>query len=252
MRKIRLVVRLTLGVVWTLLVWLVRVLVWPTALYSEALDRRLRRKIVRFWGWGFPRIIGMRVEVHGAPPSPPFYIVANHLSYVDIWLLAAITGCGFVARGDVQHWPIIGLISKSIYVLFIDRESKKDAVRVNQLIEHALKLGDGIAVFAESRITRGLDVEPFKSALIEPAIANGVPVHYATLSYRTHPGSPPASRVVGWWRPEPFFHHMFRMFQIRGFTATVHFGEAPLNGENRKELAAKLHAAVRAPFVALD
>ena len=249
MGRIRLIIRLPLGVLWTLAVWGARLLVWPAGLYSESLDRRLRRGIVRCWGRVFPRIIGMKVLLHGTPPSPPFYIVANHLSYVDIWLLAGITGCTFVARGDVQHWPVIGPISKSIHVLFIDRESKRDAVRVNRLIEHALGKGDAIAVFAESRIMRGLDVAPFKSALIEPAVANHVPVHFATITYATDPGCPPASRVIGWWRPEPFFHHLFRLLQVRGFTATVHFGEAPLSGTDRKELAARLHQAVRAPFV---
>lgn len=248
----RLLIRLPLGILWTGAVWSVRVLVWPTAFYSEALDRRLRRGIVRFWGWGFAPILGMRIDLRGMPPEPPFYIVANHLSYVDIWLLSTVTGCGFVARGDVEHWPIIGLISRSIYVLFIDRESRKDAVRVNQLIEHALKQGDGIAVFAESRISRGIDVEPFKSALIEPAISNGIPIHYVTISYATHEGCPPASEVIGWWRPEPFFYHLRRLLRIKGFTATIHFGEGPLTGSDRKLLAATLHAAVRQNFIPLD
>ncbi|MBI3118679.1 MAG: 1-acyl-sn-glycerol-3-phosphate acyltransferase [Candidatus Hydrogenedentes bacterium] len=248
---LRLYIRLLLGVSWTLAVWCVRLAVWPSALFSEALDRRLRRRLVRGWGRGLARIIGMTVVVKGAPPPPPFYLVANHLSYIDVWLLAHTAGCAFVARGDVEHWPLIGIIAKSVYVLFIDRESRKDAVRVNRLIEHALSLQDGIAVFPESRISRGIDVEPFKSALIEPAVANKVPIHYATISYATAPGCPPASRVIGWWRPEPFFHHLFRLLRCRAYTATIEFGDTPLTGEDRKQLARELREAVRKPFVPL-
>jgi len=252
MQLFRLWTRLFLGTMWTLLVWLLRVMVWPLTWYSEALDRRLRHRIVRRWARGFAPLIGMKVEVTGPPPDPPYYIVANHLSYVDIWVLQYAVGCAFVARGDVQHWPVIGVIAKSVHVLFIDRERREDTVRINALIDHMLNMGDGLAVFAESRISRGLDVEPFKSALIEPAVRNEMPIHYATITYRTHPGCPPASKVVSWWRPEPFFHHLFRLLRCRGFTAHIHFGEEPLFNEDRKQLAQELHKAVRASYTPLE
>lgn len=225
-----------------------RLLVWPLALVSEPADRRVRRVILWLWAWLFVHIAGIKVTVRGTPPKPPFYIVANHASYIDMLLLNYLTGCIFVSRGDVEHWPVIGFISKSIYVIFIDRTSKRDTVRVNKLIDNAIKNGDGVAVFAESRISCGLDVEPFKSALIEPAVANNLPVYCATITYATPPGLPPASRIVCWWRPEPFFYHLFRLLGYRGFMATVTFGEGPFQGENRKELADKLWKVVRANF----
>ncbi len=228
--------------------YVLRLLVWPSVLYSERLDRRLRRSVLVLWSIGFIKVFGIRVVVHGPRPKPPFYIVANHLSYVDMLLLTRLTGAIFVSRGDVQHWPIIGLMARSLYILFIDRRDKRDTVRVNRLIDHTLKMGDGLAVFAESRISRGLDVEPFKSALIQPAIDNGIPVHYVTLSYETRSKHPPANEVVGWWRPEGFFPHIFRLLGYPGFTATVHFGPEPIEGTDRKKLARQLHEAVRANF----
>ena len=247
---IRMVLRYTLGVLWTAACFSVRVLIWPSTWFSGPLDRRMRRAIIRFWGRGFAPIIGMKVVVAGPLPEPPFYLVANHLSYLDVWVLDYTLGCAFVARGDMQHWPIIGPMSKALHVLFIDRENKRDAVRVNELIAHTLQQGDGIAVFAESRISRGLDVEPFKSALIQPAILNSMPVHFATISYESKPGGPPASRTVGWWRPEPFFFHLSRLLRQRhGFTATIVFGEEPIASTDRKLLAQQLYEAVRANYV---
>lgn len=232
-------------------IYAVRLLVWPTVLISEKLDRRLRRWLLQTWARLFAVVAGVKVVVQGTPPTPPFFIVANHVSYMDMLIVNHQTGSIFVSREDVQYWPIIGFMSKSVYVIFIDRQDKRDTVRVNKLIEHTLKMGDGVAVFAESRISCGLDVEPFKSALIEPAIANHIPVHYATVTYETPEGSPPASKIIGWWRPEPFFAHLLRLLRCPGFTATIRFGEAPISGTDRKELAERLHAAVRGQFVPL-
>jgi len=158
MQTLRLYIRMPLIVLWLALIWPLRLLLWPVALFSEPLDRRIRCSLFRLFGRGLAMIIGMKVEIRGPRPEPPYYVVANHLSYVDIFLLAYALGCVFVARGDVKHWPLIGWMARSIQVLFIDRERKEDAHRVNQEIEHTLAQADGIAVFAESRISRGLDV----------------------------------------------------------------------------------------------
>ncbi|HEX72321.1 MAG TPA: 1-acyl-sn-glycerol-3-phosphate acyltransferase [Candidatus Hydrogenedentes bacterium] len=235
--------------VMTPVLYLLRLLIWPTALYSEALDRRLRRTLLRLWARSFALIAGVRVIAHGAPPKPPMFLVANHLSYLDMLVIGHQTGCIFVSREDVQYWPILGFMAKSLYIIFIDRKDKRDTVRVNKLIAHTLKMGDGLAIFPESRIFCGQDVEPFKSSLIEPAVANKIPVHYATICYETPEGSPPATRIVAWWRPEPFFQHLFRFLSHRGCTATVYFGEEPLFGDDRKELAERLHEAVRKNYV---
>lgn len=225
-----------------------RVLIWPSVLLSRPFDRRASRYLLWLWSSAFRRIAGIRVVVRGTPPKPPCFVVANHVSYIDMLLLTNLSGCIFVSRGDVERWPVIGFVSKSIYVIFIDRNNKRDTVRVNKLIDEAFKEGDGIAVFAESRISRGLDVEPFKSSLIAPAVANHLPVHYTTIMYETLPGMPPANEIVGWWRPESFFYHLFRLLGYPGFTAILHFGDAPIAGDDRKELADKLWRAVRANF----
>lgn len=238
--------------VMTPILYLLRLLVWPTALYSEALDRRLRRPLIQTWARSFALIAGVRVVVHGTPPKPPMFLVANHLSYLDMLVIIHQTGCIFVSREDVQYWPVLGFMAKSLYIIFIDRKDKRDTVRVNKLIAHTLEMGDGLAIFPESRISRGLDVEPFKSSLIEPAVANKVPVHYATICYETPPGSPPANRIVGWWRPESFFFHLFRFLGHHGCTATVYFGEEPLSGNDRKELAERLHEAVRKNYTPIQ
>lgn len=248
---IRVWVRMPLLLLWTLVMWGFRLILWPAASLSERVDRRWRTFWMKVWGWGAFPIMGIRVTVKGTPPEPPCYIVANHLSYLDVVILGGQCGYGFVARGDMENWPLIGFMSKSLYVLFVDRKKKKDAARVNQDIAHALEVGDGIVVFAESRISPGRDVAPFKSALIQPALECGHPVHCVTLSYACRKEPPVASEVVGWWRPEPLFYHMRRLLAQPGVNATIHYGDAPVTGENRKIVADAARAVVREKFVPL-
>lgn len=252
MRTLRLVARLALILPWTLALWGLRLSLWPLAWIDDRRDRAVRRALVRAWAAGATRIAGIRIQARGRPPEAPFYLVANHLSYVDIFVLQQQTGCTFVARGDMAGWPVFGWLAKSLQVLFVDRERRTDAARASNAIHEALARGEAMTIFAESRITRGRAVEPFKSPLIEPAVRLGIPVHYATLHYETAPGGPPASTIVGWWRPEPLLAHLARLLGHPGVSATIHFGEAPLRGDDRKQLARELTEAVRGPFVPME
>lgn len=252
MQYIRLFYRFTVLLVWTMIIAVARVSVWPVVLVNERLDRRLRRAIVRAWGWVFLPHLGMRLRIIGPKPKHPFYLVCNHQTYLDPWLLNGVVGATFVAKGDITKWPVLGFLSKALHTIFVNRRDRRDTVRVNELIKHAMDMGDGLVVFAEGGISRGLDVESFKSSLIQPAVTAGIPIHYATISYETLPGCPPASEIVGWWRSEPLMYHIRRLIRHKGFTTTLHFGEDPIGGDDRKELARKLHAAVRANFTPME
>ncbi|MFP4501260.1 MAG: lysophospholipid acyltransferase family protein [Candidatus Hydrogenedentota bacterium] len=240
--------RFTFLVAWSTLLALLYFLDWPFTYTPEARRRRLRRTLLKAFAGGLLRVWGIRVEEHGRPPETPFFLVANHISYIDVLVIMRATGCVFVARGDVESWPVIGFLLRSLHMMFINRANKRDTYRVNKLIQHALACNDGVGVFAESRISRGIDVEPFKSALIQPAVINEIPVHYATITYKARAGARPPHAVISWWLPMPFFAHLCRVLANRGCTAVVWWGDAPIEHEDRKELAHRLHAAVRARF----
>lgn len=219
---------------------------------SERTDRKIKRVLLHFWARIFVKVAGIRILIEGTPPSGPCFIVANHITYVDTLVLHYATRCIFVSRGDVQHWPIIGFIAKLIHIIFIDRANRLDTKRVNEEIKHAITMGDGVAVFAESRISCGKDVQPFRSALLSSAIELNLPVHYATITYERIEGTPPVSYFVAWWRPEPFFYHLFRLLSYKGFKARVIFGNEPIFCTDRKELAQRLWEEVRKNFVPIQ
>ena len=248
MKHLRAISRLILLVVISVVLVGLRIALWPGALVSRRMDRGVRRNLLRLWATCFACAAGIRIVSIGPRPKAPFYLVMNHLTYFDMLVLARETGCIFVSREDVADWPVFGFIAKSLYIIFIDRSVKRDTVRVNDLIRQTMEEGDGIGVFPESRVTCGLTVEPFKSPLLQPAIDLDMPVHYASLSYRTPEGAPTEGEIVSWWRPEPFYVHLYRFLQYPGATATIRFGDAPIYDKDRKALAQKLHRAVLAGF----
>lgn len=247
----RAILRIFLLVLFSMAMLLLRLLVWPTALVSRRADRRLRRLLLKFWAFVYAAIAGIRIVAEGAAPKPPFFMVMNHLTYFDMLVLARETGCIFVSREDVADWPLFGFIAKSLYIIFINRSLRRDTLRVNTLIAETIKEGDGIAVFAESRVSCGMTVEPFKSPLLQAAIDLNLPVYYAALNYRTPEGSPPEGEIVSWWRPEPFYVHQYRFLKYPGTTATIRFGEHPLFDADRKVLARRLHEGVLSLFTPL-
>lgn len=229
-----------------------RLVTWPLAAVFRRLDRRWLRFLFRQWARCVAALFGMRVTVRGTPPKPPYFMVTNHLTYMDGIALASQLGCVFLAKGEIAHWPVLGFLAKQVNVIFVDREKRSDTLRVNALITRMLDEGEGILMFAESTTSRGLAVQPFKTALLQPAAQQRLPVHYATLHYSAPPGSPPASEWITWWTDISFGAHFFRMLRQPGFNATVTFGDTPISGMDRKVLAEQLRDAVQAQFTPID
>ncbi len=207
--------------------------------------RRWRLASFRRWAGGVAHLLGMRRVVEGAPPADaPFILVTNHVSYVDIILLASVVPGVFVAKGEIRSWPMWGIFAGAMRTIFVDRERRRDALRVSDQIQEALARGDGVILFPEGTSTDGRQVRPLKPALLEVAARHGHPVHYARLAYQTPPDAPPAHLAVCWWGDMEFGSHFVELCRLPGFQATVTFGEQPIVARDRKALAQKLYRAL--------
>lgn len=229
--------------VWTFTLFPVRCLSLPLAPVSRGAEVWWRRLMFRVWGVGACWIVGMRVTMTGTPPKPPFYLVTNHLSLVDVVLLGRTAGCVFVSRADVQDIGALGLLAKGMNTIFIDRAKVRDTQRVNELINATLDKGYGVHMFAESRISQDAQVHPFKPPLLEPAVQRGMAVHYAAISYSTPPGAAPAKQVIVWLEGVSLAESILQVLRLPSFNAVINFGDAPISAPDRKELAEKLYKA---------
>lgn len=222
----------------------------PVSWLAPRFGRRLHDASVTTWARGCCRIIGLHVAVEGEPPSPPFFLVSNHLSYVDIVALMAQAPVVFVAKSEVSRWPFLGRLSRAANTIFVDRAKRSDVVRVNELIAGMIGSGRSVLVFPEGTSSRGAEVLPFRSSLLEPAVKIGHPVAAASLAYRTPAGWPTADESVCWWGDMTFPDHFYRMLQIPRVDAALCFAAQPVSAPERHALAEGLHAAVSAQFVA--
>ena len=207
-----------------------------------------RGRLFRTWAKTMVWLFGLRLRVTGVPPKGPCLLVANHLSYVDVIVLAAQFDCLFVAKSEIATWPLFGFLSRWMNTIFIDRQRKRDLLRVNALLTEALAAGQTVVIFPEGTTTGGAAVLPFKSGLLEPAVRTGRGVAYASLSYRTDVTEAPASEAVCWWGEMEFVPHLLKLFALPSFTGALVFGAAPLRANDRKVLAKQLHVHVTDGF----
>jgi 1-acyl-sn-glycerol-3-phosphate acyltransferase len=208
-----------------------------------------RQVIFGAWCRSFASISHMKIEVVGTPPKPPFFLVTNHLSYTDISAIRCVAKGIFVAKAEVEGWFLAGRICRDMGTIFINRGNRRDIPRAGEMIVERLDQGEGVVVFPEGTSTKGEEVLPFNSSFLEFAARGDVPVSYASVTYTTPEGEPPASMSACWWEDIGFFEHLMRLFRVREYTAIVTFGNQPIHNADRKLLAAELRDRVAESFV---
>ncbi len=221
------------------------------SLATLALPRRRarwRHLCFRWWSRCLLAVMGAQVESHGPAPEPPFFLVTNHLSYIDVLVLASRVDAVFIAKSDVAGWPVIGSLCRSVGTLFVDRRLNRDLPRVLDSIDRTLANGQGVALFPEGTSTGGEEVARFHPSLLEVPAQTRYPVSYASLGYATADGGAPAHLAVCWWGDMELPGHLWNLLHLPGFRATVSFGDERIQDADRKRLAARLWRAVDGLF----
>ncbi len=217
-------------------------------------DARLRWRdfILTSWARSLLRVLRVRVIQQGSPPRGGGLLISNHLSYIDILLLGASQGGSFVAKSEIESWPIFGRLCHVGEVIFVRRNVKRDIPHVIEEIRRRLDVGSRILLFPEGTSTDGESVAPFRASLLAPAAAGEIPVHWAAVYYRTREGDPQASEAVCWWGGMEFGGHLLRLAGLRGFDAWIRYGDEPIVDTDRKRLAGRLESAVGAALEGLQ
>jgi 1-acyl-sn-glycerol-3-phosphate acyltransferase len=221
------------------LAWVARSLPLPAPARPVAAAR-----FARWWSLGTLKLLGVKVITHGRVPAPPFFLVANHLGYLDIAVIASQVPCTFVSKSEVAGWPVFGTLASLAGTLYVDRKSRKDAGRVSRLIPDHFAAGGSLALFPEGTSTAGYEVAPFRTPLLEFPAATRYPVHCAALRYRAPEGFPPAAQTMCWWGDAAFLPHFLNLFRMPGMVAEIAFACEPVSGADRKSLARVLQDAV--------
>jgi 1-acyl-sn-glycerol-3-phosphate acyltransferase len=206
-----------------------------------------RNAHVQAWALKMLALLGIRLELHGRPPaSGPMLLVANHISWLDILVMHAARHCRFVAKAEVRHWPLIGRLATGGGTLYIERESRRDAMRVVHHMAESLKRGEIVAVFPEGTTSDGQDLLPFHANLIQAAISADAPAQPVALCF-LDTATRKTSLAPCYVGDDTLAQSLWRTLGGPPITAVVRYGTPrKAGGKGRREWAAELRSAVDA------
>lgn len=228
------------GLLHVLVGWFTIFLVFPR------LSQAQRDARVQVWALKMLHILGIGLQVRGQPPSAgPLLMVANHISWLDILVMHAARHCRFVSKADVRHWPLIGTLATASGTLYIERESRRDAMRVVHQMTHSLQEGDVLAVFPEGTTSDGVSLLPFHANLIQAAVSADAPVLPVALKFIDRQSGQPsfAPCYIG---DDTLFGSIWRTLTGKPIVAVVSYGAPQVaQGRDRRRWAADLREAVQ-------
>ena len=148
------------------------------------LDGPQRRARIQWWSAKMLRLMGIAMRVDGELQAGAVLLVANHVSWLDISALhAVVPQARFVSKADIRAWPLLSRLAEAADTLYLERERKRDALRVVHLVAQALSQGQTVAVFPEGTTSDGHALLPFHANLLQAAIATGAPVQPFALRF---------------------------------------------------------------------
>lgn len=202
---------------------------------------------VQAWSRQLLFCIGIKLVVRGdCALDGPLLLVANHISWLDITSLHAVRFCRFVSKADIKQWPVIGRLASGAGTLFIERESRRDAMRVVHTMAASLQSGDVIAIFPEGTTSDGRTMLPFHANLVQAAISANAPVQPVSLQFVDAASGQP-SYAPAYAGTDSLAKSVWRTLCAPDIAVIITFGDAQhAHGRDRREWALALRACVDA------
>lgn len=147
------------------------------------LGPELKRRIKQRWAAFLIYTLGVRIDTSTRDLPAGVLVVCNHISWLDVFILNALSPTTFVCKDDVKSWPALGTLVSHSGTLFIERGSRSAAARTAQSMATRLQQGERVAVFPEGTTTQGTTLLPFRAALFQAAIEAETDVQPVALRY---------------------------------------------------------------------
>ena len=238
-RKVRLVLHLLHGmwVVWTR---------FPRA------TPRQRLEMNRAWSLRMLQLCGMRLVVHndGARLDEGVLVVANHISWIDIYVINAWRPTPFVSKAEVRKWPVVGWLAQQLGTVFIQRERRSDAKRIMHELADRLNAGELMCVFPEGTTSDGVQLLPFHANMFQAAVSASRPVQPVCMMYEDAQGR--QSTAPAYIGELSLGESLDALLRGGPLTAHVYVGAPLAPGADRRLLAAEAQASVGAALAALQ
>lgn len=216
------------------------------ALLLPLVGRIRRTELIRRWSQRVLAIFNVGLSVKGEAPdlsAAGVMFVANHVSWLDIYLLDAVCPVRFVSKAEVRAWPVIGWLAAKTGTLFIERARRHDTARANRAVADALQQGDCVAMFPEGTTSNGDLLRPFHASLLQSAIDSGARLWPVAIRYVHRDGT--ANLSPAYVDDMSFAASLFRILNEPELMAEITYLEPlPVQGRSRRELAALAEQAI--------
>ncbi|MGA4959462.1 lysophospholipid acyltransferase family protein [Streptomyces lavendulocolor] len=206
---------------------------------TAPLGRPGRERATRLWCRAVLRAFGVRLRVVGRPDGGRGLVVANHVSWLDIPVVAAVLPGRMLAKSDVRHWPLLGPIAARGGTLFLERDRLRALPGTVGALAHALRGGSRVVVFPEGSTWCGRAHGRFRPAAFQAALDAGAAVQPVRVTYRP---TGPAAFVAD----DPLLASLWRVAAAGGLTAEIRILPPVPAGRHtdRRSLAAAAQRAV--------
>ncbi len=202
------------------------------------------QRLSRWWLAGVLRILGGRVTVTGAPVEGGALMVCNHVSWLDIPLLGGESSVRFLAKKEIEGWPIVGWLATKAGTLYIERGRRGAAQEAADNISESLRQGDVVLVFPEGTTSNGKDVLPFHARLFASAIETGVDIQPVAICYRDASGA--VSEKIPYVDDMSLWDNLMDILPSPHIDIEIHYlPPIKISGQDRKELASLSERQIR-------
>ena len=212
------------------------------------LSRSAQRRIMQWWSAGLLQVLNVHHNASGQPPqkgAPTCLLVANHISWLDIFAVNVLTPAFFVAKAEVKEWAVLGWLVQRSGTLFIRRNHRSDVVRINQHMAELLHQGSPVALFPQG--TSALPDQPlqFHAPLLQSAVVAAAPVQPICIFYHDRQGNPhPAPAFIG---DTSFIRSVWRIVGIADIRVLeCYLPPLAASGQDRRALALMAQQVVTA------
>ena len=219
---------------------------WVVATRFPKASAATREALNRQWSLKMLRLCGMRLVVHNddARLDRGALVVANHISWIDIYVINAWRPTPFVSKAEIRQWPVVGWLAQQLGTVFIQREKRSDAKRIMHELSDRLSAGELMCVFPEGTTSNGLALLPFHANMFQAAVSAAVPVQPLCIMYEDAQGR--QSTAPAYIDDLSLGDSLNLLLRGSPLTAHVYVGAPLAPGADRRTLAAEAEGVIAA------
>jgi 1-acyl-sn-glycerol-3-phosphate acyltransferase len=209
-------------------------------------EQKTKQAILKSWSRNLLNILRVHIRSDGQLEAAAMrgrLLVANHISWLDVIAMNAVTPACYVAKSEVRKWPVLGWMCYRVGTLFIQRGVRRDSLRINRAISEKLKRGECLALFPEGTSTDGVLPGHFHSSLLQGAIESNSNV--CPVAIRYHDGTGQANSEAAYIGEMSFVESLWKILCSSSLHVTLYYlPQLSCTGKSRALLASEAQRSI--------